>query len=76
MDPVKTGNQTDDLYLAIQQQRTPEEAASYLADECRKKDKTIMFLNLEIHKTRKEVLHGLDLIEKLRRRLEPCRKPY
>lgn len=40
-------NQPPDLYLTIQQSRSPEEAAAYLADECRKKDKAILAIDTE-----------------------------
>jgi len=62
------GNQPDDLYLAIQQQRCPEEAAAYLADDCRKKDRTIRTLNTELAKARKEIATIKEKAEKLVRR--------
>jgi hypothetical protein len=62
------GNQPDDLYLAIQQQRCPEEAAAYLADDCRKKDKTIQTLNTELARARKELAIVKEKAEKLIRR--------
>ena len=65
---VPEGNQPDDLYLAIQQQRCPEEAAAYLADDCRKKDRTIQTLNTELAKARKEIATIKEKAEKLVRR--------
>jgi hypothetical protein len=67
------GNQPDDLYLAIQQQRCPEEAAAYLADDCRKKDRTIKTLNTELAKTRKELAIVNEKIQKMIGRYS-CRK--
>lgn len=65
---VPAGDQPDDLYLAIQQQRCPEEAAAYLADDCRKKDKTIKTLNTELARVRKENATVREKAEKLIRR--------
>lgn len=65
---VPAGDQPDDLYLAIQQQRCPEEAAAYLADDCRKKDKTIQTLNTELARVRKENATVREKAEKLIRR--------
>lgn len=65
---VPAGDQPDDLYLAIQQQRCPEEAAAYLADDCRKKDKTIKTLNTELARVRKELAGVQEKAEKLIRR--------
>ena len=65
---VPVGDQPDDLYLAIQIQRCPEEAAAYLADDCRKKDRTIQTLNTELAKARKEIATIKEKAEKLVRR--------
>ena len=67
------GNQPDDLYLAIQQQRCPEEAAAYLADDCRKKDITIQTLNRELAQARKDLAEVRGKIEKMIGRYS-CRK--
>jgi len=70
---VPEGNQPDDLYLAIQQQRCPEEAAAYLADDCRKKDITIQTLNRELAQARKDLAEVRGKIEKMIGRYS-CRK--
>lgn len=69
-----SGNQPDDLYLAIQQQRSPEEAASYLADECRKKDRTIRLLNNELNRSRTATTAAERMTEHLKRRYLPCKR--
>ena len=65
---VPQGDQPDDLYLAIQIQRCPEEAAAYLADDCRKKDRTIQTLNRQLSKSQKELSDLKEKIEKMVRR--------
>jgi len=63
-----SGDQPDDLYLTIQTTRCPEEAAAYLADDCRTKDRTIRTLNTELVRVRKELKHVREKAEKLIRR--------
>ena len=70
---VPEGDQPDDLYLAIQIQRCPEEAAAYLADDCRKKDITIQTLNRELAQARKDLAQVRGKIEKMIGRYS-CRK--
>ena len=70
---VPVGDQPDDLYLAIQIQRCPEEAAAYLADDCRKKDITIQTLNRELAQARKDLAEVRGKIEKMIGRYS-CRK--
>jgi len=62
------GDQPDDLYLSMQIRRCPEEAAADLADECRKKDRTIRALNTELARVRKELSDVREKAEKLIRR--------
>ena len=70
---VPVGDQPDDLYLAIQIQRCPEDAAAYLADDCRKKDITIQTLNRELAQARKDLAEVRGKIEKMIGRYS-CRK--
>lgn len=52
---IPKGEQPDDTYLMYQIQRSPEEAAAILADECRKKDMANAKLQGNIEELRKQM---------------------